>query len=267
MRVAALWTFALAMALPSFAQTPASLPSFDVASVKALPDASGLPDKFSYSPRRSGGRITWAPTLYMLSMYAYHLPAWRISGTDKDHTFYAIEATMDASSSEDKVRLMYQKLLADRFKLAVHRETKEAQGYALVFSKNGPKVKAAAGPGESHPMPEYLSGKPSAALEGRIMVTAEGVGTMALTGRGVSSSQLAETLSDTLGTFVLDQTGLTGKYYFGFKFLAVNSPPRQGVEASSIFAALEDELGLKLEKQKGPVEIVIVDHVEKPSDN
>ena len=83
MRVAALWSMALAMGLPSF----------DVASVKALPELGGLPDKFSYSPRRSGGRITWTPTLSMLSMYAYHLPAWRISGTDKDHTFYAIEAT------------------------------------------------------------------------------------------------------------------------------------------------------------------------------
>ncbi len=73
---------------------------------------------------------------------------------------------------------------------------------------------------------------------------------MALTGRGISAAQLAETLSDTLGAFVLDQTGLTGKYYCGFKFIAVDGPPRDGVESSSIFAALEDELGLKLEKQK-----------------
>ncbi len=94
-------------------------------------------------------------------MYAYHLPAWRVSGTDKDHTFYAIEATMDASASEDQVRLMYRKLLVDRFKLATHRETKEAQGYALVAAKNGPKLKAAAGTGETPPMPEYLSGKPA----------------------------------------------------------------------------------------------------------
>jgi uncharacterized protein (TIGR03435 family) len=116
-------------------------------------------------------------------------------------------------------------------------------------------------------MPEYLKGKTSAAFEGRSFVSMEGKGTSALTGRGVSTSQLAETLSETLGAFVLDQTGMTGKYYFGFKFAQVNSPPGDDVKSASIFTALEDELGLKLEKQKGPVEILVVDRVETPSGN
>ena len=95
----------------------------------------------------------------------------------------------------------------------------------------------------------------------------EGKGTSALTGRGVSTAQLAETLSATLGTLVLDQTGMTGNYYFGFKFLSVQNNPSDEVEGSTIFSALQDELGLKLEKQKGPIEVLVIDHVERPSEN
>jgi uncharacterized protein (TIGR03435 family) len=148
--------------------------------------------------------------------------------------------------------------------VVTHRETKELQGYALVVAKNGPKMKPVAG--EAPAMPEYLKGKTPAAFEGRIFVSMEGRGTSALTGRGVSMSQLADTISETLSAFVLDQTGMTGNYYFGFKFLEVNNPG-EDVDASSIFSALQDELGLKLEKQKGPVEMLVVDHFERPSDN
>jgi uncharacterized protein (TIGR03435 family) len=116
-------------------------------------------------------------------------------------------------------------------------------------------------------MPEYLAGKPAEAIEGRILTSVEGRGTSALTGRGVSMTQLAEELSATLGTLVLDQTGTTGNYYFGFKFLSVRNSPAEDVQGSTIFTALREELGLRLEKQKGPVEVLVVDHFEKPSAN
>lgn len=136
----------------------------------------------------------------------------------------------------------------------------------MVVAKNGPKIKAATA-GETHSMPEYFASKPPAAFEGRILVTAEGRGTAALTGRGVSTAQLAEALSAELGTLVLDRTGLRGNYYFGFKFLSARSIPSDDVDGSTLFTALEDELGLRLEKQKGPVEILVVDRFEKPSEN
>jgi uncharacterized protein (TIGR03435 family) len=263
MRIPTLMNIAALMACQSFAQTATNSPSFEVASVRVIPSSKGVPDDF-FGRRRSGGRIAWTTNLNTLLTYAYHLPAWRIERMDKDQSFYALDATMDASATEDQVRMMFQKLLADRFKVVTHRETKELQGYALVVAKNGPKIKPAAG--EAPAMPEYQKGKPPAAFEGRIFVSMEGRGTSALTGRGVPISQLADTLSETLGAFVLDQTGMTGNYYFGFKFLAVNSPG-DDLDAPSIFTALQDELGLKLDRQKGPVEMLVLDHIEKPSDN
>lgn len=262
-------SIAVLIASQSLAQTQTPALSFEVASVKAVSSSGpGLPPGFSMTPRRSGGRFSWTATPAFLLRYAWNLPDWRIVRTDKNNeqSFYAIDATMDASATEDQVRLMLRKLLADRFQLASHPETKEVQGYALVVAKSGPKIKAAA-PGEAHSMPEYFAGKSAAAFKGRILVTMEGRGTSALTGRGVSTAQLAEALSTELGTLVPDRTGMTGNYYFGFKFLSVRTIPADDVDGSTLFTAVEDELGLRLEKQKGPVEILVVDHFEKPSEN
>lgn len=269
MKVPTLAIIAALVVCQSFAQTGKAPASFEVASVKVVPDpGQGLPNGFSTLPRRSGGRISWVTNQTLLLRYAFRLPDWRIVRTDidNDRSFYAIDATMDASATEDQVRTMLQKLLADRFRLVFHRETRFVPGYALVVAKNGPKIKAAV-PGETAAMPLYMAGKPPAAFEGRILTTAEGKGTSALTGRGVSMAQLAEELSSTLNTLVLEQTGMTGNYYFGFKFLSVRSVPADDVEGSTIFTALQDELGLKLEKQKGQVEVLVVDHFEKSSEN
>ncbi len=241
-------------------------PSFEAVSVKLVPLAGGLPDKFSLNPRRSGGRFTWTANSTLLVTYAYHLPTWRVSGIEPSQTFYQIDATMDASATDDQVRLMLQKVLAERFKFASHRETKELQGYALVVGKNGPKIKASTTPGEERPMPDYLKGKPSAAFEGRIFSSMEGRGTGALTARGVPMARVAESLSEELGAFVVDQTGLAGNFYFGFRFQSINNPGDS--DAASLFTALQDELGLRLEKQKGPVEMLVVDHIERvPTEN
>ena len=87
-----------------------------------------------------------------------------------------------------------------------------------------------------------------------------------MVGRGVSISQLAEELSQRLETFVVDRTGLRGKYYFGFKSHWPNSPS-ESLEVASVFSVLPDELGLKLVKEKCPVEMLVVDHFEKPTGN
>ena len=144
------------------AQSP-QVSAFEVASVRVL--QGGPPDSFFLGLRRSGGRISWTTNLGLLLRYAYNLPDWRIVRTDKDQSFYAIDATMDTSATEDQVRLMLQTLLADRFKLVSHREAREVQGYALALAKNGPKIKSSL-PGELHPMPEYAAGKPPDPLKG-----------------------------------------------------------------------------------------------------
>lgn len=243
-------------------------PKFDVASLREDPGGirpGGPP--VSLSPRRTGGRFTWSAPKMFLVRYAYHLPAWRIAGIGKDESIYTVAATMDAAATEDQVRLMLQALLVERFKIVSHREIKLLPGYALVVAKNGPKLKTAKTPEEAPPMPEYFGGKSSGAFEGRIVTSMEGIGISAIMGRGVSVQQLADEISEELGAFVLDQTGMIGKYYFAFKFLSARSGPNDAAEAPSVFEAAQDELGLKLEKQRGPVEILVIDHLDKLSEN
>ena len=85
-----------------FGQPAAIMPAFEVASVKAFPSSQGIPDDFTVSPRRSGGRVSWSTTLGLLLPYAFHLPAWRIQGLPKDPAFYHIDATFDASATETR---------------------------------------------------------------------------------------------------------------------------------------------------------------------
>jgi uncharacterized protein (TIGR03435 family) len=115
-------------------------------------------------------------------------------------------------------------------------------------------------------MPDYWREKPPAAFEGRILTSVEGAGTSALTGRGVSTAQLADELSTDLGAFVVDRTGLTDKYYFGFKFLSI-AHPTDDADAASLFSVIQRELGLRLETQKGPVEVLVIDHFDRPLGN
>jgi len=266
MKVKSLVGIAVLATCPLFGQPSAApAPSFDVASIRLADNSDGVPAAAASGRRRSGGRFTWTTTQISLLTYAYHLPEWRIQGKKQNELFYTVNAITSATATEDQICLMLQKLLADRFKLAAHRETTEFPGYALVRARRGPKIKSSESFTEPAPMPAYLKGKAAAAFEGRIFVSHEGRGTSAITGRGVSLSQLADTLSTSLGTFVLDRTGMTGRYYFGFTFK--NDGPGES-EAPTLFIALDEELGLKLEKKRGPVEVLVIDHMENlPTEN
>ncbi len=115
-------------------------------------------------------------------------------------------------------------------------------------------------------MPDFMRGAPPARFEGRIITNYLGPGMPAILGRGVPVSALAFELSEDLHTIVIDQTGLTGKYYFGVKFQLEDKPGEESL-APSVFSALPEELGLKLEKQKVAGEFLVVDHFQKPSEN
>jgi uncharacterized protein (TIGR03435 family) len=254
----------------SHAQSRDAAPAFEVASVKLVGESNSLPAGFSTSPQRSGGRIHWVTNQFNLIRYAYGLQSWRISGVDlivPVDPFYAIDAKTEESASDDQVRGMFQRLLAERLKMAVHRETKEQNGYALVASKNGPKIREVKPGDEAPPMPEYFRGKPElkSMMEGSIVQSTEH-GLRVITGRRVSMAKLAEALQDPLSAFVLDGSGLPGNYYFALEFVPENNP--KNVDGPSIFAALQEQLGLRLEKRKGPVEMMVVDHIEKvPTEN
>lgn len=242
--------------------------AFEIASVKPLPEPKNWPwpEGFSSTPKRSGARLTWITSTRSLLYYAFHVQRWQaVLPAGLHDSFYAIDAQATEIATEPQVRIMFQTLLKDRFKLAAHRETRESNGYILVVNKGGPKIKEFKDTDEPPPMPEYFSTKPRGAFEGRLLITKEG-GLHALTGRRVTIAQLAEGLEGELETFVLDKTGLSGSYYFGTKFLSANA--RQDVDGPSIFAALQEALGLRLEKQKGPLDLLIVDRMETaPTEN
>lgn len=171
---------------------------------------------------------------------------------------------------------MLQALLAERFKLLAHRETKELPVYALVVAKNGPKFEEAK-PGDRYPDGiKAPDGRPGAGM----MFTNRGQ----VTGQGLPIANLVRQLSLELGRTVVDTTGLTGTYDFTLKWTPDESQgrmfkraeggqqrtdPAPSSESSgpSIFTALQEQLGLKLEAQKGPVEILVIDYVERPTAN
>ena len=174
-----------------------------------------------------------------------------------------------------QIRLMVQALLADRFKLKVSHQTKELPVYALVVAKGGPKLTEIQVP---PPSPDATAA-PKRGFRGNRMM-----GPGQLTGTNINIGLLAETLSRQreLGRLVIDQTGLKGNYDWTLKWtpdqgVAMFKGPGGGEPSAdarpadssgpSIFTALEEQLGLKLEPRKGPIETLVIDSIERPSEN
>jgi len=246
------------------AQQPPAPMSFDVVSVKPYP---GYPSKFEM--QRSGGRIRWTATIMSMVMYAYRIQAFQETGmAHVPYDFFAVDAETTPGATDDQLRLMFQSLLAARFKFQAHRETRQLAGYALAPAKGGVKIQPTPPDAPPAPLPEWFAkGKEamSKAIEGKVLATMEGRGITAITARRTTIAQLVQTLEDQLRAPVLDRTGLTGQYYFGFKCVRVDAPPEADadpVTVPTLFAALRQSLGLQLEKQTVPVDMLIVDHVD-----
>jgi len=170
---------------------------------------------------------------------------------------------------------MLQDLLAERFGLKAHRETREMPVYALVIAKGGSKLAEAkedAPPliaGANEPGP---GGAPPLPFRAPMMRMGRGE----LIGQELSTADIARQLSGMTGRAVIDKTGLTGKYDIRLKWTPDEPPSAIGTEgprpetpdsAPSLFTALQEQLGLKLEPQKGPVEQIVIDHVDKLTEN
>jgi uncharacterized protein (TIGR03435 family) len=223
--------------------------TFEVASIKAHPGIV----TYSADPSVKGNRVTAAAsTLLDMMTVAYHVRYDQILGGPNwirsDHFDLDARAEGDGVRSLDQIRPMLQALLADRFQLTVHRETREVPMYALAVNKNGPKLQES-----------------SAADEPKSQILADGTGSHMEVSQG-TMAQLALRLSGNgAGRPVMDKTGLTAKY--SYKMNWVNGTPGADSEWPSLFVALQEQLGLKLEPTKGPSEIIIIDHAEKPSVN
>lgn len=253
--------------------------AYDVASIK--PNKSGTNTvRLMFTP---DGLSATNGTAQMLVDVAYGVENNQISGAPSwlNSERCDIEAKMDRSTAdelrkldEEQRRVQTQKML--QALLALHRETKELPIYALVVAKDGPKLQEAK-PGDTYPNGIKSPDGPAGA--GMMFMGREG-----LRAQGIPIENLVRHLSRQLGRTVVDRTGLTGKYDFTLKWTADErqAPMLRGAEGTqpgsggtsepessgpSIFTAIQEQLGLKLESQKGPVEILVIDHVERPSEN
>ena len=232
--------------------------SFDVASVKVPLDQR----HFEAYPERSPGRFRWIAQGWNFVMYAYHLQSWQISGqTSLLNSIYQIDATTDPRATDDQEREMVRSLLIDRFRMVARRSSKNGEGYALILANGGPKMKAVQ---ESEALPlDRRATCSNAEREGRVSASVPEPGVTAITGCNATLAQLTDELGRVLQSIVVDQTGINGRYDFAFKYI---SDPAAVTSAPSLTAAVSD-LGLHLAKYKGPIETLVIDHIEQPTPN
>lgn len=263
--------------LPSaFAQTTtppppaAKLPVFDVISVKPNKTTPGGAYGLVIMEFTADGfRGTNVP-IHALLLQAYGLhegqivdePAWVKSEV---FDIQAKVAEPDVAAFKalpyEQRRTMFQQILAERFNLTAHRDTRELPVYALSIAKGGAKLK------QSPPDPSLPAGAKSG---GR-----SGMSSGRITAQRTTVSELAAMLGVQLGRNVIDSTALTAAYDFtlqwtpdtGASAASTGSAPTPSDAPPSIFTAVQEQLGLKLESTKAPVEVLVIDHIERPTEN
>jgi uncharacterized protein (TIGR03435 family) len=228
-------------------------PEFEVASVK--PNLSGSTSATNGNVR--GNRFSSTNvTISQLVRVAYGIQEFQIAGQPGwfDADRFDVEARAAQDLKPEDWPPMLQLLLADRFKFAFHRERRDAQTLVLVVAKNGAKLTRADSSKCDPDQPNTCGNFRASPTE--------------IIGERVSMTQFATRLSRSIGRIVTDNTGLTGIFDLKLEWTREDAFNEPGASASpAIFAALQDQLGLRLESKKEPVETLVIDHVEKPSDN
>jgi uncharacterized protein (TIGR03435 family) len=245
-----------ALAVTVWGQSPA----FEAATIKM--NDSGKPGSgISLYPARI--KIINS-TLKFCVQVAWNVKDFQVSGAagwiDSDR--YDIDAVAANPFTREESRKMLQALLADRFGVVVHSETQEKPGYVLVPGRNGPKL--------APPIDD-----PS------VMFSRTPSGDRTLKATSVSMPRFAEALSTTLGAIVVDRTGIEGQYDVSFQWTPdpaneprllksgepAPAPPIDAVPGPSIFTALQEKLGLRLEARKVPMEVIVIEGAHRPSEN
>lgn len=212
----------------------------------------------------------WNVSLQDMIQNAYDVKSFQITGPDwLNSARFDVSARVPAGATKAESRVMLQNLLAERFRLRLHHSTKESSIYGLTIAKSGPKLKDAA-PGST---------------PGRRMVTMVAGGHLKMVLNGATIPQFLDILALQVDRPVIDMTGLTGTYDINMEFApdmgvmgarmaegGMMSPPGSNAgdpnAAATLFSALQEQLGLRLEAKKGPVELLIIDSVEKsPTEN
>jgi len=284
----AIWQIFTAGTAP--AQPAASRPAFEVVSIKPMPPGAQVNFYGCRGGPRSNdpGQITcshWRPTLGVTMAYGFTGPLISYPKTSGEMPEYEIAAKVPPGSTPEDVKLMWQSFLEDRFKVKVHRETREVPVYELVVAKGGFKEKEWVDrkPDDPAELPNERGAFAKLDKDGfPIVPTGQTMGhftngTAHFVAPGGTMKQLAQMLESRLaiggGTArpVVDATGLTGKYDIKLTWstLADNPPAdKPAPEGQSMLEALESQVGLKIRQGKANLEMLVVDNIEKvPTDN
>ncbi|SRR6266404_6036925 len=291
-------TLILLLTFTASACAQADLPAFEVATLRPAPPRVPMRGPGGgFRVGWNGGPGTGDPTrmsfenmnLADLMSYAYDLKDFQIvaPGVSKADRFNIV-AKVPAGDTKEQVRLMLQSLLIERFKLKLHHEQKEMQVYDLVIAKNGHKMKESVD--DPAPAKDSDPALPAPAASGRVPmgndgypVMPAGLGTRTFFMNGKarmraekeSMPEFAAFLSNQLSKIVTDSTGLKSKYDFILSFAPEGVSMGPGDSANDtndapppLIAAVQSQLGLKLESKKGMVDMLVVDHAEKvPTEN
>jgi bla regulator protein blaR1 len=230
---------------PISAASPQQMPAYEVATIK---------------PAEGNG---YATPLRVYIQSAFGIPVnsigWVIGPDWINSARYVIQGkppdsiqksmqTMTAEERRKQVHLMMQGLLADRFKLKAHFETREMPVYQLIVAKGGPKLK------ESSDSSQVQIAVSASAIRGKCAQIRMFIDAL-------------ESVPDIGGRVVTDKTGLSGAYDFLLKWTPMEAASSPDAEGASLFTAIEEQLGLKLVPTKGPGQVLVIDHIERPSEN
>ncbi len=253
---------------------------FEVASIKPSPPPEGPRIRVDMD----GGPGTSDPTTFscrncslsMLVMKAYDLKYYQVEGLgSRSSELYEIAAKVPGETTRAQFRVMLQNLLADRFKMTLHRDKKQMQAYDLIIGRNGTKLRKSI----TDPVSKE-NALPSAGAPQKITLDRDGFptlppgrdGMVSIRGRarmqGLSETmeQLADKISNQLDAPVIDSTKLQGKYDFSLYWAAESTEPDNS--GPNIFSAIQSQLGLQLKRKKTPVTIIVIDHIDSaPSGN
>ncbi len=228
---------------------------FDVVSIKPSDPLSNVMH-IGISP--SGSFEASGANLMSLIVQAYDVRGFQIVGgtgwmNDEKYTIVTKDEAKEPARAEqsqlrDRMNAKLRAMLADRFQLRVHRETREMPVFALTIAKGGIRMKASA---------------TDAGDDAGINMTRTDEAKSGVIGKQVPMDVLSRFLSFQVARTVMDETGLKGKY----DFRLVYSPGLGDTTGPSLFTALQEQLGLKLESKKGPVEVIVIDGAEIPSEN
>jgi uncharacterized protein (TIGR03435 family) len=303
MKPLAVWMIVLIACL-AVSQSADKKVEFEVASVKVAPPPESGRMRMGFR----GGPGTGDPTrltienynMFLLIMRAYDLSPFQISGLDRSGSErFNVTAKVPEGATKEQFQLMLQNLLVDRFQLKVHHETKELPIYELVVGKNGPKFKEHEGEAPKEELdlpagrgiPRDKNGNLAPPPNSWIMLLRQGAGAQGrFNAVNEPMADFAKDLSRQFGRLVVDSTGLKGRYDFLLTYTP-DVPPgiggggeairkQEGSPSSAAPASAPEtdsgpnligaiqQLGLKLESKKGPVDMLVIDHYEKvPTEN